>query len=180
MKSILTLATLFLISNFSLKAQDTTVTTTVYTTDDWERNNLNLRIGPEVGFPVGDFGKTHNLGIGASALLDIPLARRWSLIFYAAAKTFGGKNDLKRATVYPLRTGINYKLTKNFYATGQIGESIVKYNVSKTSVSQGLGVGYFNGALDFGARWDHEYAHGGLSTINLHAKYVITLGLKDR
>lgn len=153
----------------------------------WDRNGINLRIGPEAGFAVGGFGKTHHLGLGGSALLDIPLARRWSVIFYAGVRSFGGDKipgsdtKFKRSNIVPLRTGINYKLSPVFYLSGQIGESTVQYlDVSKTSVSQALGIGYFNGFLDLGVRWDHEYAHGGLGSIAFQARYVISFGVKER
>lgn len=160
-------------------AQDTVVrTTTRIVYSRWERNNLNLRIGPEVSLPIGGFKRTNNFGIGASALLDIPVARRFSLIAYAGFRTYGGKDQFLRATIYPIRAGINYKLSPDFYIAGQIGESTVHYGVSKTSVSQAIGVGYFNGYLDVGARWDHDYAQGGLSSLVFQARYVITFGLK--
>lgn len=179
MKKLLSVAFVLLIFFTTAKAQDTIVKTTTRTVySRWERNNLNLRIGPEVGIPIGDFGKTNNLGIGGSALLDVPLARRFSIIFYAGLRTYGGKDQVPRATIYPLRTGINYKLSPDFYVSGQIGESTVHSVVSKTSVSHALGIGYFNGYLDLGVRWDHEYAFGGLSSIVFQARYVITFGLK--
>lgn len=165
------------------------VPTTVCAQDysKWERNNINLRIGPEVGFPVGGFNKTHHLGLGGSALLDVPLARRWSVIFYGGIRSFAGDKipgsdtKFKRSNIVPLRTGVNYKLSSNFYVSGQIGESTVQYlDVSKTSVSHALGIGYFNGFLDLGVRWDYEYAHGGLSSIAFQARYVITFGVKER
>jgi len=181
MKKLFSAAFILIIASANLKAQDTIVrvtTKTIYSR--WERNNLNLRIGPEVGLPVGDFGKTHNFGIGGSALLEIPVARRFSVIAYAGLRSYGGKNVNKRATIYPLRAGVNYKLSPKFYATAQIGESVVHNVVSKTSVSQAIGVGYFNGFLDLGARWDHDYAHGGLSSLVFQARYVITFGLKRK
>lgn len=181
MKKVLITGVVFLISYFSVNAQDTIVQTTTRTVySRWERNNLNLRIGPEVGLPLGDFKSTHNFGIGGSALLDIPVARRFSLIAYAGFRSYGGKGDLKRATIYPVRAGVNYKLTPDFYVSGQIGESTVHYDVSKTSISQAVGVGYFNGYLDLGVRWDYDYAQGGLSSLVLQGRYVITLGVKRK
>lgn len=181
MKKILSVVIVFSIICTTVYAQDTIVrvtTRTVYSR--WERNNLNLRIGPEIGLPVGDFKNTHNIGVGGSALLDIPIARRFSIIAYAGFRSYGGKDQLKRATIYPLRAGINYKLSPDFYASAQIGESTVHYGVSKTSVSQAIGAGYFNGFLDLGIRWDHEYAQGGLSSIVFQARYVITFGVKKK
>ena len=181
MKKLLASVIMIVFVSTVVNAQDTIVRTTTRTVySRWERNNLNLRIGPEIGFPLGDFKKTHNLGIGGSALLDIPIARRFSIIAYAGLRSHGGKDQLKRATIYGLRTGLNYKLSPDFYVTGQIGESTVHYGVSKTSVSQALGVGYFNGFLDLGARWDHDYAQGGLSSLVFQARYVITLGVKKK
>lgn len=181
MKKLLFPAFLLSIVFTTVHAQDTiekTTTRVVYSR--WERNNLNLRIGPEIGIPVGSFKNTNNLGIGASALLDIPIARRFSIIAYAGFRTYGGKDQFTRATIYPLRGGINYKLSPNFYVSGQIGESTVHSGVSKTNVSQAIGVGYFNGYLDLGVRWDHDYAQGGLSSIVFQARYVITFGVKRK
>lgn len=181
MKKFLLVAVIINVVCTTINAQDTIVKTTTRTVySRWERNNLNLRIGPEVGLPIGDFGKTNNIGIGGSALLEIPVARRFSIIAYAGFRSFGGKDPYKRTTIYPLRTGINYKLSPNFYATVQLGESTVHNVVSKTSVSQAIGLGYFNGFLDLGARWDHDYAQGGLSSIVFQARYVITFGLKRK
>lgn len=181
MKKLLCSAIILFLIGTTVHAQDTIVRTTTRTVySRWERNNLNLRIGPELGFPVGDFKKTNNLGIGASALLDIPVARRFSLVAYAGFRSYGGKDQFARATIYPLRAGINYKLSPDFYVAGQIGESTVHAGVSKTSVSQAVGVGYFNGFLDLGVRWDHDYAQGGLSSIVFQARYVITFGLKRK
>src|SRR3954447_25030419 len=112
MKKILSLAIMLLLVSTLAYSQDTIVETTTRTVySKWERNNLNLRIGPEVGLPMGDFKDTHNLGIGASALLNIPIARRFSVVAYAGFRTHGGKNEFNGATIYPLRAGINYKLT---------------------------------------------------------------------
>ncbi|MBA2762403.1 MAG: hypothetical protein H0U39_10685 [Segetibacter sp.] len=149
------------------------------------RNNVNLRLGPEVAFPIGDLNKTQALGLGASALLDIPVLSRLSLILYAGALTFAGDKmgssgvKYKRANVFPLRAGINYKLSDNFYTTGQVGQATVGYlGVSQGGVSQSIGLGYFNEVLDIGARWDHNYAHSGLGSFNIKLAYVIQIGLK--
>ncbi len=153
--------------------------------NNFERENLNFRIGPEVGFPLGKMNNTQGLGIGGSALIDIPVARRFSLIFYAGYVSFAGDkmpaSDKKYSptSVVPLRTGFNYKLTPNFYATAQLGEVTAKFlYVSKAGVSQALGLGYFNSKLDISARWDHQYVHGGLGSFNVKLAYVIEVGLK--
>lgn len=154
-------------------------------TNRFERENLNIRLGPEAGFPLGKMNNTQALGIGASALVDIPVARRFSIIGYVGYISFAGDkmpsstNKYSRTSVVPLRAGINYKLSPNFYATAQLGQATVKYlNVSQSGVSQALGLGYFNGSLDVSARWDHQYVHGGLSSFNVKVAYVIEIGLK--
>ncbi|MEJ7679507.1 MAG: hypothetical protein WKG06_16925 [Segetibacter sp.] len=63
-----------------------------------------------------------------------------------------GKDIYKRGTIYPIRAGLNYKLSPDFHVSGQIGESTVHYDVSKTSFSQAIGISYFNGFLDLGVR----------------------------
>lgn len=152
----------------------------------WERNNINIRIGPEAAFAIGDFNKTHSMGYGGSAFLDLPLLPRFSLIGYIGYLNFFGNEissssdqNYKRSSILPLRTGINYKLSDNFYTAAQLGYSSVKYlNDTKGSFSQALGIGYFNGRLDIGARWDHQYVYGGLGTVNFKVAYVISVGLK--
>lgn len=184
MKQLLSIAFAVAFITTAAKAQDTTIV--VKDDTKWHRNNLNLRIGPELSFATGDFNKTHQVGVGAAAELDIPIGTRFSLIGYAAFRSYGGDviptetgTKYRRANIIPIRAGVNYKLTPNFYVAGQIGESTVKYIAStKTGVSTALGVGYFNGFLDIGARWDHEFVYGGLSSFVIQATYVITLGVK--
>lgn len=184
MKKFLSFAVVVAFFSTAAKAQDTTII--VNDDSKWHRNNLNLRLGPELAFATGDFNKTHQVGVGAAAELDIPIAPRFSLIGYAAFRSYGGDviptqtgTKYRRANIIPIRAGINYKLTPNFYVAGQIGESTVKYVEStKTGASTALGIGYFNGFLDIGARWDHEFVYGGLSSFVIQATYVITLGVK--
>ena len=154
--------------------------------DKWKRNNLNLRIGPELAFPLGDLGNTQNLGLGFSALLDLPLMPRLSLVVYAGALTLGGKDSentavkYQRANIFPARAGINYKLSPNFYAGAQLGRSTLNYlGVTQGAISQSLGIGYFNGKLDAGVRWDQNYRHNGISSINIKIAYVIQFRLKS-
>ncbi len=98
-------------------------------TNRFERENLNIRLGPEAGFPLGKMNNTQALGIGASALVDIPVARRFSIIGYVGYISFAGDkmpsstNKYSRTSVVPLRAGINYKLSPNFYATAQLGQT---------------------------------------------------------
>ena len=81
----------------------------------WERNNVNIRIGPEIGLAIGDFNKTHSMGYGGSALLDLPVLPRFSLIGYIGYLNFFGDEissssdqNYKRSSILPVRTGINY------------------------------------------------------------------------
>jgi hypothetical protein len=154
---------------------------------DWDRNSVNIRIGPEVAFATGNLNKTQGVGLGGSALLDLPILNRMSLIVYAGALSIAGdkiagqqSTKYTRTNIYPLRTGINYKFTPNFYGGVQLGQATVTYlGNSKGGFSQSLGIGYFNRILDLGLRWDHQYIHGGLGTINLKAGYVISFRTED-
>ena len=152
----------------------------------WVRNNLNLRLGPEIGFAIGDFNETQAIGVGGSALLDIPVAPRFSVVGYAGYISFTGdrintSSGLKytRSTIFPIRAGINYKLSDNFYTGVQLGHASMRYlQDTKSGLSQALVLGYFNGKLDAGVRWDHQYMHGGLGSFNLKLAYVLQLGLR--
>ena len=154
----------------------------------YDRKGLNLRVGPEIGFAAGDFNETHGTGTGATALLDIPVLPRLSVIAHTGFVSFSGdvvsgasSVKYRRTHVFPIRTGINYKLTPAWYAGVQAGHASVRHlGVSRGGFSQSLGLGYFRNRLDLAARWDHQYVHGGLSSINLKAAYVLRFGSNRR
>jgi hypothetical protein len=149
-----------------------------------ERPGLNLRIGPELAFPSGKLNNTQGLGLGLTALLDIPVHNRLSLVFQTGFTSFSGdvipaspQSRFRRATVLPVRAGIHYRLSPVFYGGLQLGQSSVRYlGASEGGFSHALGVGYFRRRLDLGLRWDRQYAHGGLSSFHLKAAYVLRLG----
>jgi hypothetical protein len=181
MKNV-TVLLLFIVASTAGQAQNFSGNSYYY------RNGLNLRVGPEIGFAAGDFNQTHGMGIGATALLDIPLLSRLSLIVHTGLVSFSGDVvpdaqgiKYRRTNVIPIRTGINYKLTPALYAGVQAGHASVRHlGISRGGFSQSLGLGYFRNRLDLAARWDHQYVHGGLSSINLKAAYVLRFSRNRR
>jgi predicted porin len=124
---------------------------------------------------------TQNFGTGVSALLSLPVSSRYSAVVSTGFMSFSGDvlsagegTKYRRANIFPLRGGLNYKLTPTFYTTTQLGYASARYlGQSQGGFSQGIGLGFFNGRFDVGAIWDHHYVHGGLGSINLKLGYAI-------
>jgi hypothetical protein len=147
--------------------------------------------GLELGLPMGTFGDISNVGIGASARYEAPIQDKLNWIGTVGFASFGGKSiggfSYGSFTMIPIQGGVKYYFTESFngfYASGELGFSIVSYSIpgvtvfgqtigggttSSTKFGFAPGAGYHLGNLDFSARFqlvsDFNY-------FNIRAAYV--------
>jgi hypothetical protein len=151
----------------------------------WPRNYLNIRVGPELAYPIKQLGYFQNIGTGGSALVDIPVTQRIAAVVSAGYLSFAGdvtpwdqRNRFPRASIIPIRGGAYYRLLPDFYSGVQVGYALISFpaqlpDEKRGGFSQSIGAYYFNGQFDVGASWDHHYTFGGLNSLNLRAAYVL-------
>ena len=149
----------------------------------WKKNHVTIQVGPEIAFASGAMAKSHNTGVGGSVLLDIPVVRRLSVVFYVGATHFRGDGASRQhqkdssVTLIPIDLGVSYRLVKNLYASAQFGQSIIGYRGEiGGGLCQRLGIGYFIKNIDLGIHWNHYSTYGGLGSLNVRMAYAIKIG----
>ncbi len=110
MKKLLLMLAVVVASTACLKAQDKPVA---------------LSIGVEGLVPVGDFGDTHNFGIGGTLQGEYKPADDLGLTVNLGYLTFSGKSvgnlKYKSAGLVPIMGGVKYYFSPKVYGHGQLG-----------------------------------------------------------
>ncbi len=142
---------------------------------------VNFSIGPEVGFAVGNFNKTHSVGFGATFQADIDIAPSTKLTLTTGYLSYAGKSagsgiKYKATGILPLRVGIKYYLTEGFYGAAQLGAGFFN-NSGGTALAYTPMLGYeFNTktekAVDLALKYDGYSKNGtGLGAVNVRLAY---------
>lgn len=146
-----------------------------------QTKSINVSVGPELGYGIGDFNRTHGFGGGGSGILYVPVNDRVAALGYIGYMHYFQKNntgaEVFDANIIPLRLGVRYSAGRNLYVSGHAGYANVFTNEDNDGgFSYALGIGAFNGNVDLGLRFDHIAAFTGVSTIQLRVGWVIRVG----
>jgi opacity protein-like surface antigen len=137
-----------------------TVATQAQSRKDAALNGTKLSVGADFAFPTSNWGTWLDYGVGGSLALIAPINNKASFVGEAGYLSFAYKTNLIPNIAYiPLKAGVRYSLTDNFYAQGQIGASIGTGSGTKTGFLYAPSVGAeFPVAdkmtIDFGARYE--------------------------
>ncbi|MBC7902209.1 MAG: hypothetical protein H7Y27_02255 [Gemmatimonadaceae bacterium] len=149
-----------------------------------DRKAFSFDVGGELAFAIGDFSKTHSVGIGASAQAEYALLDQLSLVGHIGVNNFFGKSlgqgtNYKNAQIVPLRVGAKYYATDNFHAGGQLGAAIVRFTTagvsSRTAFAFSPQVGYqFGEAFDATAKFDvYAFDGGTFTSFGVRLAYIL-------
>lgn len=105
-------------------------------------DTARISIGPDVSSPVGNFGNSYKLGIGASAQIDIPLSDKFYVLANVGYTMFKANEsttnpeyilNVKSANmnVAPVKVSLRYYLIRTFYIQGDAGETFL---LNKTAI----------------------------------------------
>lgn len=124
----------------------------------------NLVIGPELNFPAGNSSNVSGFGAGAYLKGEIGLSPQFSITATGSALGFLGKKYFgpRTPTLYylPLKAGLKYYTSEDFYLEGQLGASFPLNGLTKTTFIWSPGIGALvkrrnsQNSLDFGLRYE--------------------------
>ncbi len=138
--------------------------------------NLHINAGPEAAFPLKSFSNTHNMAVGGSAQLAIPVAFRFFLLAHAGYNRHWGSGSNEAVQIVPYRVGARMRLIGSTYIAAQAGAaSRIQGDNNVTKASFAGGVGVANQRIDIGARYERHEFGGGTETIVVRMAYVIGL-----
>lgn len=139
-------------------------------------------IGPyaELGWPVGDFSTTHNMGIGAGLDADIRLPAGLGITGSAGYMRFPGKDvdngagstKMPAVAAFPIRVGLKYKFLKLLYIKLESGAANFTGDNSSGSafiLAPGIGLRFLG--LDAELKYEAWMHDGTLGFFGLKAGY---------
>ena len=143
-----------------------------------------IGFGPEVSLPSGNSSNTSAVGLGGFVKAEIGISDKFaltaqgSLTSFLGRKLFGAKTPT--ITYIPVKAGLKYYPSPNFYFEGQLGASMPINGKTSTSFAWSPGLGtYINkrGAdhkLDLGLRYE-SWTSSNFNFITLRVGYLFGL-----
>jgi hypothetical protein len=145
-------------------------------------NDVKFSAGAELGFASGSFSNTHSIGIGGSAMLEIPLQDKLNWTAYAGILLYAGKSatgdtKFKGQTIIPLRVGVKYFLTEGIYGGLQAGLGLLSGFGSGAAFSYSPQIGYEfktkgGKAVDATFKYDAYSKNGTIGAIGFRLAYI--------
>lgn len=151
-----------------------------------EMKGSQISIGPEFGFPVGDFGDAFDFGFGGSVMYLHPIAKNLKLTLNAGYLSFEPNKALKDVGVtasgtIPLKAGIRVNVAENVYLGGELGAGFSTKTGGKTAFAYAPGIGVEfpvadKMSVDLGGRYEGWSVSGGTSSF-IGVRLALNFGL---
>ena len=137
-------------------AQSTTTTTSAPS-----NSGGKFSIGAEAGLPVGDISEVYSVVIGGSIKYELPVAKQTYFTISAGYNAFLLKSEFKElgisstANFIPIKAGIKYYSSENFFLEGQLGAVFNTEQGGGHAFVWAPGIGYtFAGGFEAGFRYE--------------------------
>ncbi|HEY0175074.1 MAG TPA: hypothetical protein VGC08_01770 [Pedobacter sp.] len=153
-------------------------------TKDAAMSGQKFGIGAEFAFPTGNFGDAFKLGYGGSLQFQTTIAQKLNFTATAGYMNFKAK-DLETPFgtfeggnygAVPVKAGIRYFLSENFYAGGELGAAFGTSDGAGTAFvyTPHIGVEFpvsDTGSIDLGARYEAWSNNGTSGFFGLRLAY---------
>lgn len=155
-----------------------------------QEGNSGLKFGAgfNAALPIGNLADISSFGAGIDVIAKYWLNENVAITGDAGYTALFGKNDFKASSVIPVRAGIQYGITPQFFLKGKAGVGFFKqgdYEVAipgmgtikvgggnATTFAYSIGAGYqFSEKIDLGLSYDAYSKNGTSSLINLRIGY---------
>lgn len=129
-----------------------------------QAQQVQIGVTPELNFPTGNSVNLSGIGFGASVKAEVSIAEKHAITASGGYNTFIGKkyfgNRTPNISGVPVKLGLKYYSTPDFYLEAQGGAAFRTGTVNKTSFVWSPGIGtYFKTAnaankIDFSIRYE--------------------------
>src|SRR5699024_5401748 len=154
-----------------------------------QKGNNQISIGLDGGFPMGDFGKSSNLGIGGTVKGMYGIGTAGQVELTLGYISFGMKESSSTASastgIIPIMVGYRHHFN-GLYVEPQLGLSMLKTKVdvmghtassSTSAFGWALGAGYLFNDFDVSLRYQSASKNGNsLGFLGLRLGYNFSLG----
>ena len=143
-----------------------------------------IGFGPEVSLPSGNSSNVSAVGLGGFVKAEIGISDKFaltaqgSLTSFLGKKIFGAKTPT--VTYIPVKAGLKYYTSPDFYFEGQVGASMPINGKTSTSFAWSPGLGAYinkrdaNHKLDLGLRYE-SWTSSDFNFITLRVGYLFGL-----
>jgi hypothetical protein len=140
-----------------------------------QNKDLKFGGGIDIGIPVSNLSGT-SLGAGVDLLAHYSLSNQAAITGDIGYMALFAKSGGSTSNLIPLRAGLRFYPSKEFYLAGKIGVGFISnsssYTTSVTSTAYSIGAGYMMGAKsEIGASYDGYSKNGTIGLINLRVGF---------
>lgn len=148
-----------------------------------QKGNNQVSVGLDVGFPVGDFGESSNVGFGGTVkgMYGVGTAGQMELTLGYLGFSYKNNNSIVKASnnLFPILVGYRH-FFDNIYVEPQLGLTVISNKLKRSGVDVGgeniggenylistaafgwaIGVGYLFDNFDFSIRYQSASKNGG-------------------
>jgi hypothetical protein len=137
-----------------------------------QKSPIKFQGGLDLGIPAHNLDGT-SIGLGADVMAIYKLSKEAAFTGDFGYSALLGKNGAGTTSLLPLRFGIRYYPTDNFFVAGKIGAGFISNDgssVTTTAYSFGMG-GKIASRTEIGVSYDGYSKNGTVGLVNLRLGY---------
>ncbi|MES2848767.1 MAG: outer membrane beta-barrel protein [Bacteroidota bacterium] len=132
---------------------------------------LKAGAGLNVGVPVQNLSGS-SIAVGADLMLHYNLSKAVAVTGDVGYTALFAKNGGKTTSIIPLRAGLRYYPSSQFFIGGKIGAGFLSGNGSITTTAYSIGAGFkMDDNLEIGASYDAYNKEGVIGLLNFRLGY---------
>jgi hypothetical protein len=142
-------------------------------TTNAQNSDLKFQGGLDLGIPAHNLSGT-SLGVGVDVMALYPLSKEAVVTGDFGYTALFGKNGATTTNLLPLRAGLRFYPSDNFFVAGKIGAGFMSNNGSSvTTTAYSFGLGYkIAPKVEIGGSYDGYSKNGTVGLINLRLGYT--------
>lgn len=108
---------------------------------------VQIGLAPEINFPTGNASNISSIGFGGVLMAEAAVAQNYAVSASVGYSHFIGKkyfgNRVQNISAFPVKLGVKYYSSPDFYIEGQVGAAFQQGSSSKTSLIWSPGFGTY-------------------------------------